>query len=168
MRLITRYGAEEVSRIADSYNDLEGWILSEEAIRASIRGTYKALIGKDVEGALSFYADDATLVWGPYTFKGREEIRKWATEVTQQFEKLFVMETGLTVEGNKATHGFVIQITTSDGFRGRLPGIGVYEFRDGKIQSVKVVLSRGAIVLKREEARLYFTKTEYAMYEESR
>ena len=132
--------------------------MSEEEIKSSVRGVCEALFSRNVEKAVSFYADDATLTWGPFTFKGQKEVEMWATEMGQKFEKLSLMETGLTVEGSKATHEFVLGVFTSDGFRGMLPGVGVYEFRDGKIQHVKITLSYGIVIIKREDEKLYFTK----------
>lgn len=127
--------------------------LSEEEIKATIRSAYRALLSGDVEGMLSFCMKDTTLNWGPFIFKGRAEIRRWAKELRKMFPTMRIRETELTVHGSKATHKFVIDFTAPNGQRGRLPVMAEYNFKDGKIQHIQMTLSLGVLTFDEEEIK---------------
>ncbi|MDQ1280462.1 MAG: Nuclear transport factor 2 family protein [Thermoproteota archaeon] len=141
--------------------------MSGEIIKSGIRGVWKALISENLEEALSFYTDDATLTWGQFSFKGIEEIRRWAKELAQHLGKLAFRENELTIEGDKAIQNFTIMFAPPDTFRGIMSGVGLYEFKNGKIQYLKITFFPGYTVVNKEYFELCFTKYELTRSESS-
>ncbi len=132
-------------------------------IKSTIRGAWKALLGKNVAETLFFYADETELRWGPFTFNGLKEIEKWATELGQRIPKMGLMEKGFKVDGNKAILRFVLSVTLSNKIRGLLPGIGSYELKRGKILREEVEFLSGVVVIRRQDAKLFYTNVESSM-----
>lgn len=131
--------------------------MSEEEIMASIRGFCDALMRRDVEKALSLCTEDAALLWGPFVFEGRREIKRWMTGLGELFPKLKLRDKSLRrplrVKGNRATHDLVIEIILPDSQMARMPGFAVYEFRHRKIRRVKFTLSYGYVTVKLESTK---------------
>jgi len=105
------------------------------AYEGAIRGIHEALNNRNVEKAVSFFADDATMVVCEGTFKGREEIKRRFTWFLQRWPGLEVTEKGLFLEGNHAAYEYVIEGTTRED-NGRFPGVAIYAFENGKVQQV--------------------------------
>ena len=120
--------------------------MSKEEIITSISGVCDALIGRDVEKVLSFFTEDATLVWGSFAFEDRPGIKSWVIGLGEIFPKLNLRTMSLRIQGNKATHVFIIDIILQDDQRGQLPCTSEYEFRKDKILHVKFTLSYGYII----------------------
>ena len=120
----------------------------EEESKTVIRSFYKALSNKDVSEALSFFTDDAVLVWGPFTFRGREEIRRWMVELGELASSLQFGEKSLAAQGNVITNEFFMGLLTNDGEKGLIPGTGIFEFKGGKIQQIRISLSYGYVLMK--------------------
>lgn len=120
--------------------------MSKEKIESLIRDRAEAVVKKDVEKALSFFAEDATLVTPEGTFKGKEEIKRYYAWVFQSEPELTATDTGIgiMVQGNKAVHEHIYESTT-EGMKWQTPGTCVYEFSDEKIQHLRVLYDRLSI-----------------------
>jgi ketosteroid isomerase-like protein len=105
------------------------------AYEGAIRGIQEALNSRDVEKAVSFFADDATMIVCEGTFKGRDEIKRRFAWLLQQWSDLKVTEKELILEGNHVAHEYVIEGTTREG-KGSFPGVAIYAFGNGKVQQV--------------------------------
>lgn len=105
------------------------------AYEGAIRGIHEALNNRNVETAVSFFADDATMIVCEGTFKGRDEIKRRLTWFLQQWSDLKVTGKELILEGNSAASEYVIEGTTREG-KGRFPGAAIYAFESGKVQQV--------------------------------
>jgi ketosteroid isomerase-like protein len=105
------------------------------AYEGAIRGIQEALNSRDVEKAVSFFADDATMIVCEGTFKGRDEIKRRFTWFLQQWSDLKVTGKELILEGNRVAHEYVIEATTREA-KGRFPGVAIYAFEYGKVQQV--------------------------------
>jgi ketosteroid isomerase-like protein len=101
----------------------------------AIRGIHEALRNRDVEKAVSFFADDATMVVPEGTFKGKENVRRRVAWFLQQWSHLEVTEKELILDGNRAAYEYVIEGITREGKR-QFPGIAIYAFGNGKVQEV--------------------------------
>lgn len=117
-----------------------------EMEEASVRGICDALVRRDVVKALSFFADDATLTWGPFEFEGRERIKTWIAELEEMFPELIFREKSLKAQRDGATQEFVIEAFIPDGRKALLPGTAIYEFRDGKIKLLRIAISHGYLI----------------------
>lgn len=51
-------------------------------------------------------------------------------------------------QGNVITNEFFMGMLTNDGEKGLIPGTGIFEFKSGKIQQVKITLSYGYVLMK--------------------
>jgi len=125
-----------------------GESVSEEKNKAVIRSFHRALITNNVDEALSYFTDDAVLIWGPFTFQGKEEIRRWVIELGEMARNLQFGEKSFVIQGNRVTIEFFMGLLTYDGKRGLIPGTGVYEFKNGKFQQIKITLSYGYVLIK--------------------
>lgn len=115
----------------------------EEKIENIIRDYGEAIEKWDVEKALSFFAEDATLVTPEGTFKGKEELRRYLMWSAQSIPDLMVTDTGigLMVKGNKAVYEHVYK-GTIEGVKCEWLAICVYELSDEKIQHLRSVYDR--------------------------
>ena len=100
-----------------------------------IRDIHEAINKGDLEKALSFFADDATMITCEGTFTGKAEIRRRFTWFVQQWSDLKVIEKDLILGEDRVAHEYVIEGTTPHG-KEHLPGAAIYVFGNGKVQQV--------------------------------
>ncbi|MDQ1279676.1 MAG: Nuclear transport factor 2 family protein [Thermoproteota archaeon] len=130
----------------------------EEDIVSLINSLCEAITNKDAKKILSFYLDDASLSWGPYVFKGIDEIKKWALELGANFREFNFKENSLVVRENTAEQKFTAKISMPNGFRGILRGTSKYEFEGEKIKKNVIEFSEGIAVFDPDNIDAYFTK----------
>lgn len=122
-----------------------------EEFKASIQAFYDALMSKDPDGVLSLCTEDAVLGWGPYSFEGKEEIKRWATELGLHFAWFRLENVSVAQEKDSVVHRFNIRVTMPNGQRGWLPVEGKYEFEKGRFRRIWINPSRGYILIKRRD-----------------
>lgn len=131
--------------------------MSRKDVRAScehvIKAFYDALIAQDVGSLTLFCTEDATLNWAHYTFKGRKEVENWVTEWGQHFFEVTVDHTYMAWEKDWIVHRFNLKIRTSKGQRGWIPGVGKYEFKDGKLHHLWItpLHGRGNVLITKKD-----------------
>jgi hypothetical protein len=126
-------------------------LLSEEKTLEIIRSAYTALLSGDIDGMLSHCTNDVTLNWGPFTFEGRSELRRWAEELREMFPTMRIRETKLMVQGSKASHDFLILFRAPNGQQGRLEIRAEYTLKNQQIQYIQTTLSLGVLTFEKEE-----------------
>lgn len=141
-RVILKSGLEDMGSSKPNPN---------ERVRESIQSFCQALSGRDFNGLQSLLADDATLNWGPYTFRGKEQVLKWAKDLFELFPFMSLQEKSLTVQGDSAKHDFIMAFLTSDRQRGGLPCTAEYDFEDGYIRKITVNLLNGFLFINRSD-----------------
>lgn len=119
--------------------------MSKEDIADTVNFICNALTMMDIEKVLALFTDDATLVWGTYSFTTKQEIKRWAIGLRELFPKMNIKQMSLKIQDNKANHLFIIEIILPDGRIGLLPCKSEYEFKNGKINHVKFTISHGYI-----------------------
>lgn len=128
-----------------------------------IRNFWEDLSKNEFEKALSYFVDDAVVIWGTYKFSGKVEIgKKWMEDFLQYFDISSIIERKLVSEGKRATHEFIIGLRMIYGARGELPILARYEFKDEKIKQLEVMPSDGHVIIKREDIKLHMPK--YQIY----
>jgi len=117
--------------------------MSEEKIESVIRDYGEAIEKRDVEKALSFFAEDSTWVTPEGTFKGKEELKRYLTWSFQSVPDLTITDTGIgiMVKGDKAVYEHIFA-GTIEGVKTEWLAICVYEFSDEKIQHLRTVYDR--------------------------
>jgi len=117
--------------------------MSEEKIESVMRDFIEALVKRDVEKVLSFFAEDAVWVTPEGTFKGKEELKRYSTWSAQQNPDLTVRDAGIAimVKGNRAVYEHVVG-GTFQGMKWEALAMCVYEFSDEKIQHIRSVYDR--------------------------
>lgn len=120
--------------------------MSEMNIETLLRNFLDAYMKLDVDGTLSFFAENAAWQVPEGVFKGKEAKRylTWVFKVNRQI-KLRDAGIGLVVKGNKAVYEYVLEAVTSQGMKYETPGICIYEIRDGKIKQHTVLYDRLSI-----------------------
>jgi len=87
--------------------------MSDEKIAGIMRDLIKTLEKKDVEKALSFFAEDGVWVTPEGVSKGKEELKRYLTWFFNSIQDLTVTESGngIIVLGNKAFYEHVLTAT---------------------------------------------------------
>jgi len=117
--------------------------MAEEKIAGIMRDFVKAMGKGDVEKMLSFLTEDAVWANPNGTFKGKEELRRYLTAMSESMKDITVTEcgNGIIVQGNKAFFEHVIG-GTIEGRRAEALAICAYEFSGDKIKEVRTTYDR--------------------------
>jgi hypothetical protein len=112
--------------------------MTEEQMKAAIRGFLQSSMAGDVTKALSFLADDVVYVVPEGTFKGTAEMKRYMAWNNQMVKDGKATETGIGI----IIHGNIGVIEhnlsgTIKGIKGEILAVCIYEFKDDKIQSIK-------------------------------
>jgi len=117
--------------------------MAEEKIAGIMREFVQTLGKADVEKTLSFVTDDAVWVNPDGTFKGKEELKRYLTVMSQNMQDMTVTEcgNGIIVQGNKAFFEHVVAATVG-GKRAEVLAMCAYEFSGDKIKEVRTAYDR--------------------------
>ena len=118
--------------------------MSVEDPRKVMRSMHEALNKRDVEKAVSFFADDVIDVNPDGTFKGKAEVKRHLEWSLNQASEFKLIETGIYAEGNVVTHEYVIEETLKEG-KMSLPAVAVAEIKNGKVQRIRSYHDRLAV-----------------------
>ena len=123
--------------------------MSELEIRKSVYDFCQALSARNLEQLGNMLAEEASVSWGPYSFKGKEKILTWAKELYELFPFMTFKENSLEVNGLSAKHDFLIAFLTTQSQKGWLPIHSTYTFKDGRIQRFDAEILHGFLSIKR-------------------
>jgi ketosteroid isomerase-like protein len=120
--------------------------MSEEKIAGIMREFVQALARKDVEKALSYFADDASWRTNEGTFNGKSEIRNYLTWMSKMVSDQKITEAGIgcLVKGNTAVYESD-QEGTYEGTKYGMRVICIHEFKGEKFQNVRTIYDRLSI-----------------------
>jgi len=120
--------------------------MSEEKIAGIMREFVQALVKKDVEKALSYFADDASWRTNEGTFNGKSGIKNYLTWMSKTISNPTITEAGigLLVKGNTAVYESD-QEGTFEGTKYGMRVICVHEFKGEKFQNVRTIYDRLSI-----------------------
>ena len=113
--------------------------MSIEENRRILSDLHAAINNRDLDKAMSLFADDARFVMMPGgRCSSKDEIRKYFEKLMKTFEKhLFRDIQPPVVSGEMATHEFMIDVKLRDGREGTVPALVVAEFRNGRITEIR-------------------------------
>jgi len=125
------------------YSRRSGW-LESGGFESIIHNILEAFNKKDLTRMISFFADDAIFIRPEGTFRGKEEIKRYEAWQLSNYSELTLTEKDFVVEGNKAVLEFISEGTSNraGGKKQRLPGMIIFEFRNGKVQEAHEVYDR--------------------------
>jgi uncharacterized protein (TIGR02246 family) len=122
-----------------------------ESIRLSIETNRKiawdfhaALNNRDIDKAMSMFADDASWIVMPgATMYNKQEIRKYLEKAMKNFPK-FVMKDihPPVVSGDMLTHEYIHEVRLQDGREGQIPAVVVMELSNGKINQIRYYIDK--------------------------
>jgi len=118
--------------------------MSVEDPRKVLRSIHEALNKRDVEKAVSFFADDVVDVGPDGTFKGKAEVKRHFEFLLHQVTEFKLIETGIYAEGNVVTHEYVTEGATKEG-KLSFSSVAVAEIKNGKVQRIRSYYDRLAI-----------------------
>jgi hypothetical protein len=125
----------------------------------SIRDFWDGLYKRESERAISHFEDDAILIWGPYKFEGKDEIReKWMEEFFKNFNINNIIEKNIALDEMGATHEFVLDLKMIYNARGELSMLAKYDFKDEKIKKLEVEIYDGHVIIKRDDLKFHMPK----------
>ncbi len=117
--------------------------MTDEQIRAAIRGFIKAGNAKDTKQAASFFSPDAAWTEPGGVHKGPAEIAAYMNKIIKAMPDFQAIENGMgvVVQGSVGVieHDLV---GTWKGIKGRVPATCVYEFKNDKIQNMRTFYDR--------------------------
>ena len=120
--------------------------MSDEKLAGIMRDFIQALEKKDLEKALSLFAEDAVWVTSEGSFKGKGELKRYLTWFFDVGQNVKVTESGnkIIVQGNRAFYEHIIS-ATYQGVRTESLAMCAYEFSGEKIQQMRTVEDRLSI-----------------------
>ena len=117
--------------------------MSKEELISMMRKFRDALNKKDLEKALSFFAEDADWVNPNGEFKGKEEIKnylRWGFEISPDQR---VIESGVKIiaEEDKAVYEHILEGSFEE-MKYHIPALCIYEFKGDKFQHLRTTYDR--------------------------
>jgi uncharacterized protein (TIGR02246 family) len=105
---------------------------------------HAALNNRDIEKALTLFADDASWIVMPGgTCYTKADIRKYFEKVFKTYEKFRLKDVHPpVVSGNMVTHEFIHEVKLRDGNEGQVPAVVVMELTNGKITQIRYYLDK--------------------------
>jgi hypothetical protein len=112
--------------------------MTNEQMKAAIRGFLQATVDGDVTKALSFLADDVVYSVPDGTFKGKAEFQYYMAALSKKFKEMKVIETGIgiIIQGNIGVIEHILS-GTMRGIKGEVPALCIYEFKNDKMQNIR-------------------------------
>lgn len=100
---------------------------------------HAALNNRDLDKAMSLFADDASWIVMPgATVYTKQDIRKYFEKIMKTYPKFIVRDIHPpVVSGEMLTHEYIHEVRLQDGREGQIPAIVVMELRNGKITQVR-------------------------------
>jgi ketosteroid isomerase-like protein len=120
--------------------------MSVEEITDVIHAIHEALMAGDREKALSFFTDNAVLEAPEGKFTGKEEIRRYFDWTNVRLPEVKFTEMNLVVDGNKASHEYIIEAKTSEGWDVQAAAVANYDFVDGQVTALRDYYDRLAMI----------------------
>jgi len=117
--------------------------MSDEQIKASIRGFIKAMVAGDSKQAVALLAPDAVWTGPGGTFKGATDIVAYTERIKKAVKDYRITENGMgiVVQGNTGVIEHDIAGIT-DGKKWQVPATCIYEFKNDKIQNLRTFYDR--------------------------
>ena len=105
---------------------------------------HTALNNRDLDRAMSLFADDASLIVMPGgTCYTKDQIRKYFEKSLNNCEKFILKDIHPpVVSGDMLTHEYIHEIKTRDGREGQVPAVVVMELRNGKITQIRYYIDK--------------------------
>lgn len=100
---------------------------------------HAALNNRDLDKALSLFADDASWIVMPgATIYTKQDIKKYFEKIMKTYPKFIVRDIHPpVVSGDMLTHEYIHEVRLQDGSEGQIPAVVVMELRNGKITQVR-------------------------------
>jgi ketosteroid isomerase-like protein len=113
--------------------------MSLEENRRILSDLHAAINNRDLDKALSLFADDASWIVMPGgTCYSKDDIRKYFEKIMKTYEKFNLRDIHPpVVSGEMATHEFMFNLKMKGRPEGSLPSVVVAEFRNGRITQIR-------------------------------
>ena len=118
--------------------------MSIETNRKIASDFHAALNNRDVDKAMSMFADDASWIVMPgATMYNKQEIRNYLEKAMTNFPKFVVRDIHPpVVSGDMLTHEYIHEVRTRDGQEGQVPAVVVMELKSGKITQIRYYIDK--------------------------
>ena len=104
-----------------------------------LAGLHAAINSRDLDKAMSLFADDASWIVMPGGIcYSKDEIKKYFEKSMRTYEKFILRDIHPpVVSGEMATHEFMIDVKVKGGPEGTVPSVVVAEFRNSRITQIR-------------------------------
>lgn len=121
--------------------------MSEKNVETLIRDFLDAHMKLDVDGTLSFFAENTVWQTSEGVFKGKPEVKRYLTWLYKMNREIKFKDAGigLVVKGNKAFYEYMLEGVSYQGMKYETPGVCIYEIDDGKIKQHRILADRLSI-----------------------
>ena len=118
--------------------------MSVEENRRIASDLHAAINNRDLDKAMSLFADDASWIVMPGgTCYTKDEIRKYFEKTMKTYEKFVLRDIHPpVVSGDMLTHEYIHEVRLHDGREGQIPAVVVMELRNGRITQVRHYLDK--------------------------
>jgi uncharacterized protein (TIGR02246 family) len=113
--------------------------MSIEENRRILSDLHAAINNRDLDKAMSLFADDASWITMPGgTCYSKEEIRRYWEKIMKTYEKFVSRDIHPpVVSGEMATHEFMLDVKMKGRPEASVPSVVVAEFRNGRITQIR-------------------------------
>ena len=118
--------------------------MSVEENRKIASEFHAALNNRDLDKAMTFFADDATWIVMPGgTCYSKADIKKYLEKILKNYEKFILRDVHPPVaSGNIVTHEYIHEVRLRDGREGQIPAVVVMEVSNGKITQMRSYIDK--------------------------
>ena len=118
--------------------------MSVEENRRIASDLHAALNNRDLDKAMTLFADDASWIVMPGgTCYTKDQIRKYFEKVMKAYEKFILRDIHPpVVSGDMLTHEYIHEVRLHDGREGQVPAVVVMELRNGRITQVRYYVDK--------------------------
>jgi hypothetical protein len=117
-----------------------------------IHNLYLMLEKRQIDAILESFSENSVLKWGPFEYKGKQEIKKWVEEFLDLFTSMHIVERAININADTVHHNFLIEVITLDKKRGIMPVSGIYTFEGDRFQRFDLTPQDSILYL---DSRLY-------------
>ena len=122
--------------------------MEEKEIESMVRDFADSFEKKDIDKILSFFTDDSTFIGPEGIFKGKEEIKRYITWISNVITDIKFTDdgVGIIVQGNKAVYQNIFSYTINEGMKVKVNNVGTYEFSGDKVKNHWIIHDKLSIV----------------------
>ena len=111
--------------------------MDNSELQSKVKGYLEAFEGRDLDGCLAYFADDATLNFLTSTFRGKKQIEHWHQERFSADLKVIRIDDMTTQDNTVDVEGVITSKRLRAWLVNEISGVVSLTFEDGKIKDAR-------------------------------